>query len=151
MHSAMEQDCYLHWPCSANFTHITELWNFPWYAWARKMELRKSHNVLKLGVMMQFTMKRITVWNGHTRLMFVFCDLGRLRVLPLSERLVGIRKKVTCKWRRVYRFVSLVSIQHSPFYFIPVLGSIRSPTISVIWTITKKIRLERGVHSGGKL
>ena len=37
---------------------------------------------------MQFTMKLITVWNGHTQLMFAFSDLGRPRVLSLSKRLV---------------------------------------------------------------
>ena len=40
---------------------------------------------------MQFTMKWITVWNGHTQLMFAFSDLGRPSVLSFSERLVEIR------------------------------------------------------------
>ena len=39
---------------------------------------------------MQFTMKPITVWNGHTQLMFTFYDLGRPRVLSFFERLVCI-------------------------------------------------------------
>ena len=38
--------------------------------------------------MMQFTMKQITVWNGHTQLIFTFSDLSRLRVLSFTERLV---------------------------------------------------------------
>ena len=36
---------------------------------------------------MQLTMKQITVWNGHTQLMFAFSDLSWTRVL-FSERLV---------------------------------------------------------------
>ena len=53
------------------------------------MKLRKSHNSLKFGGMMYFTMKRITVWHGHTQLMFAFShDLARPRVLSFSECLV---------------------------------------------------------------
>ena len=53
------------------------------------MKLRKSHYGLKFRDMMQFTMKRITVWNGHTQLMCAFSDLGWPRVLSFSERLVS--------------------------------------------------------------
>ena len=56
-----------------------------WYAWARKMKLRKSHYGQKFGGMVQFTMKRITVWNGHTHLMFAFSDLVQPRVLSFFE------------------------------------------------------------------
>ena len=52
------------------------------------MKLRKSHYGLKFGGMMQFAMKRITVWNGHAQLMFTFYDLGWPRMLSFSERLV---------------------------------------------------------------
>ena len=54
----------------------------------RRPKLRKSHYSPKLGGMMQFTMKQITVWNSHTQLMFTFSDLGRPRLLSFSERLV---------------------------------------------------------------
>ena len=54
----------------------------------RKMRLRKLHYSLKFGGMMQLTMKQITVWNGHTQLMFASSDLSRPRVLLFSERLV---------------------------------------------------------------
>ena len=37
---------------------------------------------------MQFTMKRITVWYGHTQLMLTFPELGRPMVLSFSEHLV---------------------------------------------------------------
>ena len=47
----------------------------------------KSHYGMKFVCMMQFTMKRITVWNGHTQQIFTFSDLGRPGVL-FSERLV---------------------------------------------------------------
>ena len=53
------------------------------------MKLRKSHYGLKFGGMMQFTMERITVWNGHTHLMFAFSDrvrpCVRLQNLPWSK------------------------------------------------------------------
>ena len=39
---------------------------------------------------MQFTMKWITVWNGHSQLMFAFSDLGRPKVLSFSERRVNL-------------------------------------------------------------
>ena len=52
------------------------------------MKLRKSHYRLKFGGMMQFTKKRITVWNGHTQLMFAFSEISHTRVLSFSERLV---------------------------------------------------------------
>ena len=52
------------------------------------MKLRKSHQSLKFGGMMQITMKRITLCNGHTKLMFAFSDLGRWKVLSFSEHLV---------------------------------------------------------------
>ena len=53
------------------------------------MKLRKSHYGLKFGGMMPFTMKWITVWNGHTQLMFTFSDLSLPKVLLFSERLVA--------------------------------------------------------------
>ena len=60
---------------------------FLWQAWARNMKLRKLHFVQKFGGMMQFTLQRIIVWNGHTQLIFAFPDIGRPRVLSFSERL----------------------------------------------------------------
>ena len=48
------------------------------------MKLRKSHYGLKFGGMLQFTMKWITVWNGHTQLMFACPNLSQLRVLSFS-------------------------------------------------------------------
>ena len=52
------------------------------------MKLRKSLYGLNFCGMMQFTMKCVTVWNGHTQLIFAFSDLGRRRMLSYSERLV---------------------------------------------------------------
>ena len=64
--------------------HFAELWIF-YDRLNRKMKLRKSHYGLKFGGMVQFTMKRITIWNCHTQLFFTFSHLGRPRVLSFSE------------------------------------------------------------------
>ena len=58
------------------------------YTWARKMKFRKSRYGQKFGGMMQLTMKRITVRNGHTLLMFAFSNLGCLKMLSFSDYLV---------------------------------------------------------------
>ena len=50
--------------------------------------VRKSHYCPKFGCMMQCSMKRITIWNGQAQPIVTFSDLGRPRVLSLSERLV---------------------------------------------------------------
>ena len=41
-----------------------------------------------IGLGQEDEIEEITVWNGHTQLMFAFSDLGRPRVLSFSERLV---------------------------------------------------------------
>ena len=85
MHSMMKQIAFKNghvWPIVG---HSTELWSFPWLAWARNLQLRKSYYGLKLCGMVQFTIKRIIVWNGHNQLIFAFSDLGRPRVLSFSE------------------------------------------------------------------
>ena len=63
----------------AKFARSTEFWNFPWWAWTRSKRwwlilgnVRKSHYGLKFGVMMQCTMKWITLWNGHAQPMLAF-------------------------------------------------------------------------------
>ena len=71
----------------------------------RKMTLGKSVS-LKFGGMMQFTIKRITVWNGHTQLIFAFSDLGRTRVLSFSERLVLTGIEV-----RAWLYVEIITYQ----------------------------------------
>ena len=42
----------------------------------------------EIGGMKQFAMMQITVWNGHTQIIFAFSDLVRPMVLSLSECLV---------------------------------------------------------------
>ena len=66
------------------------------------MKLKKSQYGLKVGGMTQFTMKRITVWNSHTQLMFAFSDLGRSRVLSFSERLVW--RWIFLYHRNIYKY-----------------------------------------------
>ena len=91
------------------FACCMEHWNFPWYAWARKMKLRKSYLGLKFGGMVQFTMKRITVWNDHTQLLFAFSDLGQLRVLSFSESLV-----FSLSLRLKYKYHIVLLWKHTP-------------------------------------
>ena len=57
-----------------------------WTIFARSLELSFSG-------MTKFTMKRITVRNGHTQLMFAYSDLGRIPIIEMKryhDRLVYI-------------------------------------------------------------
>ena len=52
------------------------------------MKLRKSLYGMKYGGMVQFTMTKITVWNGHTQLKFAFSYFGQPKAPSFPERLV---------------------------------------------------------------
>ena len=73
------------------------------------MKLRKSHYSLKYGGVIQFAMKRNTLWNGHTQLMFAFSDLGRPRVLSFSERRVIFIFPSKIRWSLFQRDQSTIS------------------------------------------
>ena len=66
--------------------------------WLILGSVRKSHYGLKFVGMMQFTMKQITIWNGHAQPMFVFSDFSQPKVLLFSECLVQNHPRVYCRY-----------------------------------------------------
>ena len=59
-----------------------------WGDFSCRRAVDSSSYGLKFGDMMQCTMKRMTIWNGHAQPMFPFSDLFWPRVLSFSECLV---------------------------------------------------------------
>ena len=74
-----EADCYLKWPCSANFCAFHGTLKFSMIGLDQGSEgrhyrsnsLRISVTGLKFGGMMHNNMKQIVIWNGHARPIFV--------------------------------------------------------------------------------
>ena len=69
--------------------------------------MRKSHNGLKFGGMIQFTMKRITVMKCPHAANVHISDLGRPRVLSFFERLVSFASVHDVRMHFMRKYINL--------------------------------------------
>ena len=87
MHSTMKQIASKSGYAGSILVRLTVLWNFPWWAWARKIKLRKSHFGLKFDGWQGAVYHEADPcmkWPHSANV--AFSDIGRPRVL--SEHLV---------------------------------------------------------------